>query len=133
MTSLDINTGEMSPKDSIENKININDVNDIKKHIFDLLFEKDLLIDAIDEKKQLLLKEQLKKAEFESKLWINTDFKSLKLTNKEMREAYVENEMKDFFDKTGALKNQVKSLEMKYHALEVKINILSSFVLEGVL
>lgn len=133
MVSLDDNTGEMPPKDLIENKININDVDDIKKHIFDLLFEKDLLIDAIDEKKQLLLKEQLKKAEFESKLWINTDFKSLKLTNKEMREAYVENEMKDFFDKTGTLKNQVKSLEMKYKALEIKINILSSFVLEGVL
>lgn len=131
MTMTSLNDEELIKNENVE--ININDVDDIKKHIYNLLFEKDLLIGEIHEKKQLLLNEQLKKAEFESKLWINTDFKKLKLTNKEMREAYVENEMKDFFDKTGTLQNQVKLLEMKYQAIDKKLNILSSFVLEGIL
>lgn len=125
MSDLEFTAGSVK---SPEGNIEYNEEVPYGKKIFDLLLRQDLLLDEIQQKKDLLLKETVKEMEYESKLWTETNFSQLKLSNKEMREAYVNGKMGDYISKKGKIANEVKILEKKYDLLGKKINILALFM-----
>ena len=125
MSDLEFVVGDVQ---SPEGNIEYNEEVPYGKRIFDLLLRQDLLLDEIQQKKDLLLKETVKEMEYESKLWTETNFSQLKLSNKEMREAYVNGKMGDYISKKGKIANEVKILEKKYDLLGKKINILALFM-----
>ena len=127
MSDLEFTAGSVK---SPEGNIEYNEEVPYGERIFDLLLRQDLLLDEIQQKKDLLLKETIKETEYESKLWTETNFSQLKLSNKEMREAYVNGKMGDYISKTGKIANEVKTLEKKYDLLSKKINILALFMQE---
>lgn len=127
MSDLEFVAGDVQ---SPEGNIEYNEEVPYGKKIFDLLLRQDLLLDEIHQKKDLLLKETVKEMEYESKLWTETNFSQLKLSNKEMREAYVNGKMGDYISKKGKIANEVKILEKKYDLLGKKINILALFMQE---
>lgn len=125
MSDLEFTAGSVKPP---EGNMEYNEEVPYGKRIFDLLLRQDLLLDEIQQKKDLLLKETVKEMEYESKLWTETNFSQLKLSNKEMREAYVNGKMGDYISKKGKIANEVKILEKKYDLLGKKINILALFM-----
>lgn len=125
MSDLEFVAGDVQ---SPEGNMEYNEEVPYGKRIFDLLLRQDLLLDEIQQKKDLLLKETVKEMEYESKLWTETNFSQLKLSNKEMREAYVNGKMGDYISRKGKIANEVKILEKKYDLLGKKINILALFM-----
>lgn len=92
--------------------------------IKELLDEHAVLNDAIYQLRNQILEEEIKEAEFEAKLWLETDFKKLKLSNKELREAYVKQKMGTYISKVGRLKNDLKYAENELSLCKTKINVI---------
>lgn len=93
----------------------------------DLINEYAMLNDMIYQLRNQILEEEIKKIEYESNLWLNTDFKALKLTNKELRDAYVDSKMGLFISNVGSLKNDLKSVENELELCKLKIRLIMSF------
>lgn len=90
----------------------------------ELLEECAVLNDAVYQLRNQVLEEEMKEAAFEAKLWLETDFKKLKLSNKELREAYVRQQMGTYISKVGHLKNDLKYAESELSLCKTKINVI---------
>lgn len=114
----------------IENILDIdtNDRNAVVEKIFELLKEKDALIDEIFINKENLANEEAKEYEYECKVWLETDFQAKKCTNKETREAYVKNEMKDFISHKAEYSRNIKRAESKHALYTAVIKLLYVFL-----
>lgn len=95
--------------------------------MFDMLLEQEILIDEIKKCRQKLQDEQQKRVDYEADLWLHTDFKALKLTNKEQRDVYVKKMMKDYISKENTLKIELKRKEMRVSFLSQALSILMTF------
>ena len=99
--------------------------------IKELLDEHAMISDAIYQLKNQIIDEQIKEAEYECSLWLNTDFKTLKLSNKELREAYVKSKMGGYISKVGKLKNDLEYSRNQLKLCEMKINIFKESGIDG--
>ena len=89
-----------------------------------LLEEYAMLNDTIYQLRNQLLEEEIKEMEYEANLWLNTDFKGLKLTNNELRKAHVQKQMGLYISKVGSLKNDLKLAESELSLCKTKINVI---------
>lgn len=109
-------------------EINTKDKNEVASEIYRLINLQNELIDDIFINKKNLSNEERKESEYECKLWLETDFKAKKCSNKEMREAYVNNEMKDFISRKDEYKRNIKLAESQHSLYATMIRILSVFL-----
>lgn len=89
----------------------------------DLINEQALLNDAIHQLKGQIIDEEIKKDEHEAKLWTQTNFKQLGLTNNEQRKAYVKQQMGLFISKIGHLRNDLALAENELHLCKTKVKV----------
>ena len=91
--------------------------------VTDLVNEQAALNDAIYQIKNEIIDEEIKERNYEAKLWIETDFKALKLSNKEMRDAYIKSEMSKFFSNVSKLKNDLELAKNELDLCKTKIKL----------
>lgn len=89
-----------------------------------LLNEQERTIAALYELEEQLVDEQMKKTEYENKLWLETDFKAIGCTNQKQRDAYVSDKMKELIPTVEHLKNDINYTQRTVNFLEKKILIL---------
>ena len=115
-------------------QLNTRDTEYLIKCFFDMIQEQKTISKKIYETKNNLLEEKQKETEHEAKLWLETDFKEKQCTNKELREAYVKQQMKDYISKRGKLQNEVKKLEREYeistHIIVILIALLDQVIID---
>lgn len=63
------------------------------------------------ELKKRLIRSESKENDLECKLWVDTDFKSMKLTNGDQRKAYVKKEMSKYIKTSSLYKSQIQLCE----------------------
>lgn len=93
-------------------------------NVQDLLMEQGVLNDTIYQLRNQILEEEIKQAQYECDLWVNTDFKGLKLTNKEMRDAYIKQQMGQYISNIGHLRNDLKLAESELTLNKTKIKVI---------
>lgn len=89
-----------------------------------LLEEYAMLNDAIYQLRNQILDEEIKETQYECRLWLETNFKELKLSNKELREAYVKQKMGEYISKVGKLRNDLKFAEGELNLCKTKISLI---------
>ena len=89
-----------------------------------LLEEQERTIAALYELEEQLVDEQMKRTEYENKLWLETDFKAVGCTNQKQRDAYVSDKMKELIPTIEHLKNDINYTKRTVNFLEKKILIL---------
>lgn len=92
--------------------------------LISLLDEQEKTIAVLYDLEESLVKEQMKKAEYENKLWLETDFKAEGCSNQKQRDAYVENKMKELIPTVEHLKNDINYTKRMVNFMEKKILIL---------
>lgn len=95
--------------------------------MFELFLEEDILIDEIAGLEKEVLKEERRINEYECKLWLKTDFKGKKLSNKELREAYVKKKKLDFITDAGHKKIALNRKKMRLSAVRMHLQALSLY------
>lgn len=95
--------------------------------MFELFLEEDILIDEIAGLEKEVLKEERRINEYECKLWLETDFKGKKLSNKELREAYVKKKKLDFITDAGHKKIALNRKKMRLSAVRMHLQALSLY------
>lgn len=95
--------------------------------MFELFLEEDILIGEIEALEEEVLKEERKINEYECKLWLETDFKGKKLSNKELREAYVRKKKLDFITDAGRKRIALNRKKMKLSAVRLHLKALSLY------
>ena len=69
------------------------------------------VVKKIFELKNRLIEAESRESDMECSLWVNTDFKSLKLTNGDQRKAYVKKEMSKYIKTSSLYKNEINLCE----------------------
>ena len=77
----------------------------------ELIKQEEFVIKRIYELKKKLINAEERESNQECKLWMDTDFKSKKLTNGDQRKAYVKSEMSNYVSTSGLYKNQITLCE----------------------
>lgn len=99
-------------------------------NINDLFIEEQATIEAIHQLKAQILEKEFQKENYELDLWVNTNFKSLNLTNSDQRKAYVKSKMADVVNQTGSLKNDLLYSENYLKMIRDKQKFMLEFHLE---
>lgn len=82
-----------------------------KTIVQELNSQEEKVIKKLFELKNRLLDAEKKESDTECRFWVETDFKSMKLTNSEQRKAYVKQEMGKYIKTSGLYKNQINLCE----------------------
>lgn len=117
------------PEDKINDKVFLT------KHLLKLIKEQSTVSEKITVAKNNFVDEEKKEIDYQSSLWLKTDFKKLGYTNKELREAYMKKKLNDYISTKNKFQNEFKQLERDYDILTrmIKITtILLSQVVEDV-
>lgn len=113
---------------------------EVKKYedLFDDEKAEDKFIQIINEQNQLIsdmydlehdiIKEESKETAYKSDLWLNTNFKEKKLTNKELREAYVDKEMKNYISSVADKKNRLTKMKRQHGLNETCLSALMLYL-----
>lgn len=73
----------------------------------ELVKQEEFVIKRIYELKKKLIEAEERESNQECRLWIDTDFKSKKLTNGDQRKAYVKAKMSNYVSTSSLYKNQI--------------------------
>lgn len=88
----------------------------------DLLIEKENQLNNLRETEMTLLKMEWFLSDLENKLYLETDFKDLKLTNDKLRKSFVDEKTKEYSTKIDIIKNQIKIIK---DSIELINNIIT--------
>lgn len=102
----------------------------MKEIVKNLINEQTATIDMIYQLKELIAKEEMTKEELECKLWVETDFAKLKLSNADQRKAYVRKEMSKINNNIANLKNDLLYAENQLKILKTKEKMMLEFGLD---
>lgn len=113
---------------------------EVKKYedLFDDEKVEDKIIQIINKQNQLIadmydlehdiIKEESKETAYKSDLWLNTNFKEKKLTNKELREAYVDKEMKNYISSVAGKKNRLTKMKRQHDLNQTCLSALMLYL-----
>lgn len=76
---------------------------------------------------QEIIDAEMQYNEYEQKLWLETDFKKVGASNKELREMYVANQLKDVTPRLKELKSTYSNNKLRIKFLFKKIDVLREF------
>lgn len=105
------------PEDKINDKVFLT------KHLLKLIKEQSTVSEKITVAKNNFVDEEKKEIEYQSSLWLKTDFKKLGYTNKELREAYMKKKLNDYISTKNKFQHEFKQLERDYDILTRMIKI----------
>lgn len=105
------------PEDKINDKVFLT------KHLLKLIKEQSTVSEKITVAKNNFVDEEKKEIEYQSSLWLKTDFKKLGYTNKELREAYMKKKLNDYISTKNKFQHEFKELERDYDILTRMIKI----------
>lgn len=105
------------PEDKINDKVFLT------KHLLELIKEQSTVSEKITVAKNNFVDEEKKEIEYQSSLWLKTDFKKLGYTNKELREAYMKKKLNDYISTKNKFQHEFKELERDYDILTRMIKI----------
>lgn len=105
------------PEDKINDKVFLT------KHLLKLIKEQSTVSEKITVAKNNFVDEEKKEIEYQSSLWLKTDFKKLGYTNKELREAYMKKKLNDYISTKNKFQHEFKQLEREYDILTRMIKI----------
>lgn len=101
------------------------------KIINEIINEQNATIDMIYQLKGLIAKEEMTKEELECKLWMETNFQALKLSNADQRKAYVKKELSLINNKIAGIKNDLQYAENQLKILKTKEKMILEFGIEA--
>lgn len=93
------------------------------KLLNELLDEKDNIVKELEKARKDYAEKKIAYEENKNDLLLNTDFSEKKLTNQEMRKAYVDNECKTLKKEKELAGVSVKNYEMQLDSLTQKIEL----------
>lgn len=105
------------PEDKINDKVFLT------KHLLKLIKEQSTVSEKITVAKNNFVDKERKEIEYQSSLWLKTDFKKLGYTNKELREAYMKKKLNDYISTKNKFQHEFKELERDYDILTRMIKI----------
>ena len=105
------------PEDKINDKVFLT------KHLLKLIKEQSTVSEKITVAKNNFVDEERKEIDYQSSLWLKTDFKKLGYTNKELREAYMKKKLNDYISTKNKFQHEFKQLERDYDILTRMIKI----------
>lgn len=100
----------------------------IEDTISHIVEEQSILINNMHSLKNEIIKEESKKVSYESDLWLKTNFKERGLSNKELREAYVDSKMKEYISTVGQKKNDLAKMNRQYELNNSCLSILTIYL-----
>lgn len=100
----------------------------VEDRISQIMEEQETLINDIFSLKEEIIDEELKKTSYKTSLWLDTNFKEKGLTNKELREAFVDQKMKDYISTLDHKKNRLSKLNKQYNLNTTCLSTLALYL-----